>query len=374
MNTKKIGFFALAAGMVILIIGLLFLVNKEDKPASLPTVQTEKEEPPNAFEEEVESHTDYVQDIDEDPFNEITEETGKLTIGNLPLSFTYLNGTSYENTGASLIDASENHLLYHSYNDVLTFYDGIEKKRYTLDKFFNKALITPDEQYIIYTKNAFNKEAFYYLDLKSLEQREFDIYQHDSRMKIIDMRYHDGLIYFIVQEADTNKTSVHFTALPSTLDDYTAVQRNSVIDINTNELYQFEHGIYAFNKQTSAVEQIIPANPTVPLIKIDSHKVKTIRSVDFYDKKTWVVSIQNDKDEFVLLTPTQTITTYEGLMSAHWFDEKHLVVNDNLSLYLYNLETNENHVAKAGISYVFPTRNDLTIQTNDGSLLKLKKQ
>jgi len=61
-------------------------------------------------------------------------------------------------------------------------------------------------------------------------------------------------------------------------------------------------------------------------------------------------------------------------MSAKWFDENHLIVNDNLSLYLYNLKTKKKGVIKTDISSFFSSSQNMYIQTNNGDILSMYKQ
>lgn len=375
MDKKKLGFFAIVIAMVLIIVGILVATLQSKNEEKVDEKETSKqEEKITEFEEEVEKHTEYVQDYERDPFNNIDDTLGAIEINGLDFNFEYINGATYENTAATLIDSTENYLLFNNYNNVLTYYDKKTKEKFVIDEHISDATITTDENFIVYSKNVFDSEAFYYLDLETLQTKEFNIYYHGSRMKVLDMKVKDGLVYFIVQDDATNKTSVHFTVLPAYMTKHTERERNSVVNIDTEKLYVANNQVLAYNKATHSLDKIMPLNEPEPMIIVDSETIQKLRSIDYYDKDKWAIAITNDKNEHLIITPNGKINEFEGLMGAYWFDKEHLVVVDNLSLYLHNLKTGKTDVMKAGISYVFPTLDSLNIQTNDGDILALKKK
>ncbi|PGK51557.1 hypothetical protein CN918_27585 [Priestia megaterium] len=373
MNKNKLGFYALIIGMLFILFGLLFVIFNKNKQADNSSNQT-GDSAVSKFERETEKHSHYVQDEDLDPFKDINTSTGNLDINDLNFNFQFLKGATYENTAANLIGATDNILLFNNYTNVLTFYGIENQKKYVVDNHINQAIVTPDEEYIIYTKNAVTEEQFYYVDLTIGEKKQFETYKSSTQMKTIDMKYKDGLVYFLVEDYKTKKTSVHFVGLPGYLSKSTAFERRSVVPINADKLYNINNNVYAFNKDTNELVKIKPNNPTETLLEITSQKVSKILSIDYISNDKWAIALVNDKDERVIITPTGTIKTFEGLMGVKWFDKNHLIVNDNLSLYLYNLKTKKKAVIKSAITSFFSTSNSMYIQTNEGDVLSMYEQ
>jgi len=373
MNRSKLGFYALIIGMLLLLIGFLYFIFNKNNQKESPVSQSEDSKQ-NAFEREVEEHTHYSQDSDLDPFNKVTTNSGNLGINDLKFNFQFLNQAKYEKTAATLIGATDNLVLFNNYTNVLTFYSIQTQTKYVADNHINQAIITPGEEYIIYTKNAVNEEQFYYIDLSIGEKKQFETYKSKDQMKTIDMKYKDGLVYFLVEDYKTKKTSVHFVSLPGYSSNTTAYERKSVIPIDSDKLYNIDNAVYAFNKDTNELVKIVPNNPTETLLEITSQKVSKILSIDYISEDKWVIALVNNDNERVLLTPSGTIKTFKNVMSAKWFDENHLIVNDNLSLYLYNLKTKKKGVIKTDISSFFSSSQNMYIQTNNGDILSMYKQ
>lgn len=372
MTVKKIGVILFIVAFLLIFVG--FLINGFKKDAT-PTATTAKAEKTNTFEKEVEKHAHYVQDGDKDPFKSIKDEEGDLSVDKLNLSFTYLKNVSYKRTAATLIDTSKNYLLFNNYTDVLSFYSKKDGGKHVIDNFTNQAVISPDEEFILYSKNALDEETFYYLDTTTYQVSQFGKYQdpNGDRIKVIDMKYKDGLIYYLLKNATNNTTSVHYIALPAYQDQYSKATRDSVLSVNADKLFAFNNNIYVFNKDTKTLERIILNNTSTPVMEVASESIKEMKSVDYYDDKRWAFALVNDQDQSVILTPQGKITDFKGIMSAKWYDKNYLLVNDNLSLYLYNVKTGKKSVVKTDISYVFSNLTTFTIQTNDGEFLQLKK-
>lgn len=341
--------------------------NEQPEKSSKPEeILTCKKDDPENQENKLPQDTGFI-----DPFNNVKLEEGNVTIGNENFNFKFIKEANYENTAATLIGSSENYLLFHNYNGVLSYYDKKIPKKFVIDEHINIASISPDERYIIYTKNAIKKEAFYYLDLETFEKNEFDIYLHDNHMEAIDMAIKDGLVYFIVKETDSGKTSIHYTALPSYVDNYSKTERNSSIDINADKLFLFNNDVFAFNKDKDSFEKIIPNNPTESFIKITSEDVTELFGFDYADDSNWVIGVKTKQDESVIITPSEKVKCYEAAMKTTLFDDNFLLINDNLSLYLFDLTNNESSLIKSDITDYFVIKNRIIIQTNNGEFLEL---
>ena len=161
------------------------------KSSALEEILSCKKDDPENQENRLPTDTGF-----EDQFNDLKQNEGNITIGSEKFTFKYLENIAYEHTAATLIDASDNIYLFHNHNNVLSFYDNRTKEKRVIDEHINQAMITPDEEYIIYTKNAFDREAFYYVDTEIGQRKEFYIFAHDKRMRISDLAYSNGAVYF----------------------------------------------------------------------------------------------------------------------------------------------------------------------------------
>lgn len=374
MDKKKIGFFIIGIAMILMIVGLLLNLSKKEEQPITETkgsslTQKEKEE----FEKETDSHAQYVQDVDKDPFNNVTEEVGEVKSGTLPFNYEFIKGATYDHTGATLIDSSSKYLLFRNLNDVLSFYNIENRKKNVLDELINQAVIAQDNKYILYSKNSLFTESFFAFDTSSNETMSLGEYSHTSRMQAIDMKYANGLLYYLVRETDTGKTFVKFVGIPGA-NTLTSADKNAKIDIKTDKLFQTKDTVYAYNSATKDVEVIFPNNSGKTLINLKNQNIKEIKNIQYIDETHWVVSFINNKNEFVLYTPKGENKEFKGLMEAYWIDEQHLVVNDNLTFYTYNPETNEKHVLKSDVSDFVYQFGFMTLQTRNSDLIVIQKK
>lgn len=359
MNRKKIGFFAIMLGLVLLIIAVISTtLHKNNNQGTTAT----------------KNPINYVQDSNKDQFNQPKGDFGTIKLDNLNFQFNYINGATYENAASSLIGSTQHYLLIRNYANVLSYFNRNTGEKHIIDNGVNQAIISPDEQFIIYTKNSIFSETFYYIDLSTKEHKSFYTFNDDNRPQILSLQYRNGLIYFLVKEQTTGKTFVKFTATSGYIKEFSQVDRNSTVNINTDNLSSFDNNIYAFDKSTNALEQIIPSNNPISILNITSEKVQRFISVDFITRDQWAVSLLNDKNQSVIITPQGKITEFKNLMGAYWFDKNYLLVNDNMTLYLYNLQAKNKTVVKSGITSIFPTTSSLVLQTNQGSILALQKK
>lgn len=373
MDKKKIGFFIIGIAMILMIVGLLLNLSKKEEPITEKKGSSLTQKEKEKFEKETDSHAQYVQDGDKDPFNSATEKVGELKSGTLPFNYEYITGATYDHTGATLIDSSSKYLLFRNLNDVLSFYSIENRKKNVIDELINQAVVSQDNKYIIYSKNAFFTESFYAFDTSSNETMSLGEYTHPSRMKAIDMKYANGLVYYLVREADTGKTFVKFVGIPGA-NTLTSADKNAKVNISTDKLFQTKDIVFAYNNATKDVEVIFPNNSGKTLIDLKKQNVKEIKSIQYIDETNWVVSFVNSNNEFVLFTPKGENKEFKGLMEAYWIDESHLVVNDNLTLYTYNPETNKKDVLKADVSDLVYQFGFMTLQTRSSELIVIQKK
>ncbi|MBG9551271.1 hypothetical protein [Cytobacillus firmus] len=81
--------------------------------------------------------------------------------------------------------------------------------------------------------------------------------------------------------------------------------------------------------------------------------------------------MKTKQDESVIITPSKKVKCYEAAMKTTLFDENYLLINDNLSLYLFDLANNESSLIKSDITDYFVIKNRIIIQTNNGEFLEL---
>ena len=375
MDKKKIGFFIILLAMVVLAGGLLWSVfHKKETPAPPKEEASMSPKERKEFEEETDKHATYVQDESQDPFKNAPKSEGDVKVGDDSFSYRYINNGTYKNAGATLIDASSNYFIFRTLNDVLSMYNAEADKKNVLDEAINQAVITSDNQYIIYSKNLVFQEAFYAFDTSSLETISLGQYEHPSRMSAVDIKYMNGLVYYLVRETETGKTFVKFVGVPTKENTYSGADRDAKVNISTDKLFSNKDTVFAYNKATKNVEVILPNNSGKTLISLKNEKIKDIKTIQYIDDKYWAVSFIDDKNNFVLLTPKGKVTEFTGLMAAYWIDEHSLIVNDNLTLYTYNIDTKKKHVLKTDIAELNYQTKFLSVITRDGDFIVLTKK
>ena len=240
----------------------------------------------------------------EDPFTGMKKGEGNVTIGSEKFTFKYLENIAYKHTAATLIDVSDNIYLFHNHNNVLSFYDNRTKEKRVIDEHINQAKITPDGEYIIYTKNAIDREAFYYVDTEIGQRKEFHIFAHDKRMEISNLAYRDGVVYFSFKEEGSDKSTIKMATLPSYTDSFTKAERDAVISNESNKLFQSKKGAYFYNQNNNSLDIPLLNGTSTSLIEIRGNDIKELLTFDYVNKNKWALGITNEHDESVILTPS----------------------------------------------------------------------
>jgi hypothetical protein len=312
------------------------------------------------------------QDAGQDPFSHMARE-GTINFGAEVFQYRFVEDIAFQQTAQTLISVSETFNLFHNYGGVLTLYNNETKQKQVIDNNINQAILTPDEEFVIYTKNAIFNETFYYMDTKVGEKKEFFTFENKERMKVSKLAYKDGMIYFSYNEDGSNETVVKTAAIPAYASDFSEAEKNLTVSQASDKLLSGKDNILYFNPVKSTIETVSTSVASHPMAQIQSEKVQELLNFDAINDGQFTITLKNENDERVILTTGKKIKCYEAAMKTLYLDEDYLLVNDNLSLYLYDVKKNESSLIKSDIVDFHVASNRVVIETNDGEYLELSK-
>lgn len=342
MNKNKKMLFLLG-GLCIVAIILFVLFIKFNMNDSTEEKETEPTVNVKIDKEKIEEHHEMI----DDPFMG-TDGTIKKSAKISGLTFkTPHEITDYpvqEGTMPIILGVSNKYMIVKSFGDILHIYNFETKKKIKIADHVDHAIISDDNQFVFYS----TKEAVFQYDIgRNVDNGVIVMGPPASTME--SFVYHNGLLFytFIDGGLDGDPYRTESFVLPRFMSSYTTQQVTNNIDNTTPTLTLFNNEFYYFDKATNSVEKIALGGGhqtafAFPTKVASPSKIEANANGDWlvldYDESTYTVKVQLSNG---------TVTGFESITDASWYDAERLVVLSDTNLYLYNVKTGK----KEGVEY-----------------------